>query len=133
LVVWWGGGDGDEVAVYVACFVFFDSRFSDHFSNLLRFAGLLLSRWRFPNLLRFAGFYVSGLPSSASASAVLSSAGVLFLWCLFRHYRPHGGASVVAETCLFGFSFYFCLVSGSPDGAGSGFWWAERFCFEFGS
>jgi hypothetical protein len=29
---------GDEVAVDVACLVFFDFRFSDHFLNLLRFA-----------------------------------------------------------------------------------------------
>ncbi|MCI46435.1 hypothetical protein A2U01_0067675, partial [Trifolium medium] len=64
-------------------------------------------------------FYVSGLTSSASVSTVLSSGSVLFLWCLFRHYRPHDGASVVTETCLSGFSFYLCLVSGSPDGAGS--------------
>jgi hypothetical protein len=35
---------GDEVTVDVACLVFFDSRFSNHFSNLLRFAGLFLSR-----------------------------------------------------------------------------------------
>jgi hypothetical protein len=34
---------GDEVAVDVAGLIFFDSRFSDHFSNLLRFAGLVLS------------------------------------------------------------------------------------------
>ncbi|KAK2377717.1 hypothetical protein QL285_078364 [Trifolium repens] len=34
----------DEVAVDIACLVFFDIRFSDHFSNLLRFAGLFLSR-----------------------------------------------------------------------------------------
>jgi hypothetical protein len=71
--------------------------------------------------LRFPGLYVSGLTSFASASTVLSSGGVLFLRCLFSHYRPHGGPSVVAETCLSGFSFYLCLVSGSPDGADSRF------------
>jgi hypothetical protein len=48
-------------------------------------------------------------------------------WCFvswvfsFRHYWPHGGASVVAETCLLGFLFYLCLVNGSPDEADSGF------------
>ncbi|MCH79352.1 hypothetical protein A2U01_0000100 [Trifolium medium] len=66
-----------------------------------------------------SSLYVSGLTSSASASAVVSSDSVP--WCLFHHYRLHGGASVVAETCLTGFSFYLCLVNGSPDGAGSGF------------
>jgi hypothetical protein len=35
---------GDEVAVNAAWLVFSDSRFSDLFSNLLRFAGLFLSR-----------------------------------------------------------------------------------------
>ncbi|KAK2403008.1 hypothetical protein QL285_052483 [Trifolium repens] len=49
----------------------------------------------------FAGLWVSVLTSSASAVFILS--GVLFFWCLFRHYWPHGGASVVAETCLLGF------------------------------
>jgi hypothetical protein len=34
---------GDEVAVDVARLVFCDFRFSDHFSNLLRFAALFLS------------------------------------------------------------------------------------------
>jgi hypothetical protein len=49
-------------------------------------------------------------------------------WCfwffgvLFHHHRSHGGILVVAETCLLGFSFYFCLVSGPPDGAVSGYW-----------
>jgi hypothetical protein len=37
--------DGDEVMVDVARLVFFDYRFSDNFSNLLRFAGLVLSSW----------------------------------------------------------------------------------------
>ncbi|KAK2355070.1 hypothetical protein QL285_092514 [Trifolium repens] len=66
-VVRCGGGGGDEVVVDVACLVFFDSRFSDHFSNLLRFAGL----------------YVSGLTFSASASTVLSSRGVCFFGVYF--------------------------------------------------
>jgi hypothetical protein len=45
--LWWCGEEvvvgGDEVAVDVAGLVFFDFRFSDHFSNLLKFAGLFLS------------------------------------------------------------------------------------------
>ncbi|PNX67037.1 hypothetical protein L195_g055413, partial [Trifolium pratense] len=65
------------------------------------------------------GLYVCGLTSSMSA--VVSSGFVLFHRCLFCHYRPQGGASVVAETCLPGLLFYLCLVADSPDGAGSGF------------
>jgi hypothetical protein len=35
---------GVEVTVDVVCLVFLDTRFSDRSSNLLRFAGLFLSR-----------------------------------------------------------------------------------------
>jgi hypothetical protein len=130
-VRWWWWWLGDEVTNEVAWLVCFDHGFSDRVSNLLRFAELLLSRWWFPNLLGFAGLYVSGLP--ILRRLFYPRVVLLVLWCLFHHHRSHGGTSVVAETCLPGFSFYFCLVSGPPDGAGSGFWWAERFWFKFGS
>jgi hypothetical protein len=42
-IVRWLVVGGDEVAVDVAELIFFDSRFSDHFLNLLKFAELVLS------------------------------------------------------------------------------------------
>jgi hypothetical protein len=65
----------------------------------------------------FFKIYINHIPRRLFYPRVV----LLVLWCLFHHHRSHGGTSVVAETCLPGFSFYFCLVSGPPDGAVSGF------------
>jgi hypothetical protein len=92
VLMWWRLDLASSVFGWCRVSVFsMMSWFSDRFTNLLKFAGFLLSLCWYPNWLRFAGF---------SCIWLISTVSVWTVWGCLR-----------AETHLPRFSFYRCSIN----------------------